>query len=234
MFKFLTNVCASKSSRGRRKAPPSNSRRVRPNLEALEKRDLMHSATLLNGTLTLQATNMADYTGLVVDTRGTVTTFDDQLKVDMSNSDHAHTFRFNLRDVFNIVFNGGDGNDEFYNTTFLPSVAFGGKGNDTLSGGRGNDDLYGEDGEDRLVGNDGHDELFGGGGTDSLLGGRGNDRLDGGNDKQVDQLTGGTGSDTFVQHEWEDWWGFKSHLNDDITDFNADDGDVKIWQCHGC
>ncbi len=140
---------------------------------------------------------------------------------------------------------GGDGDDWMY----------GGTDADLLNGDKGWDNLYGEDGDDWLIGgegddwldggtghdllqglagNDRHDELFGGGGTDSLLGGRGNDRLDGGNDKKVDQLTGGTGSDTFVQHEWEDWWGFKSHLNDDITDFNADAGDVKIWQCHGC
>jgi Ca2+-binding RTX toxin-like protein len=151
----------------------------------------------------------------------------------MSHSGHAHTFRFNVRDVFNIVFNAGDGTDEFYNTTALPSDAFGGKGNASLIGGSGGDHLDGDDGDDRLRGNDGHDSLYGGDGLDDLAAGRGNDDLDGGYDDYWDRMAGGTGADTFVRHEHVSFLGWRAYNPEDILDFNANDGEVKSRKCHG-
>lgn len=110
---------------------------------------------------------------------------------------------------------GGLGNDRI----------FGGSGADSLFGNSGNDNLNGHIGVDLLNGGDGNDFLFGGlendnlngeAGRDTLEGGAGNDALDGGagNDRligisllnspsefsasEVDTLTGGLGSDTFV------------------------------------
>lgn len=64
-------------------------------------------------------------------------------------------------------------------------ILIGGAGNDTLRGGTGNDYLYGQ------------------AGVDYLYGDAGNDYLDGGNDYLADYLTGGAGSDTFVQYQYE-------------------------------
>jgi hypothetical protein len=101
---------------------------------------------------------------------------------------------------------------------------FGRIGYDTLLGGDGNDQLFGGGAGDILQGGSGDDQLFGGivagdlsfnpfpDESDNLVGGSGNDYLDGdvGNDYllgtdsiargagELDILTGGGGSDTFV------------------------------------
>jgi Ca2+-binding RTX toxin-like protein len=109
-------------------------------------------------------------------------------------------------------------------------IATGGSGNDTITGGSGDDFLYGGDitltsnitkpssklqllpvtdgddvliggaGSDRLYGGTGNDHLYGQAGADSLYGEAGNDYLDPGNDLQADYLSGGSGSDTFIQY----------------------------------
>ena len=237
MFKFLKQILASESKPVRRKSGTLHAQPLRHGVELLEERALLNCDCTLNneGVLTIEGTNVKDIVFLVVDTKGTADGSDDQVKLDVTHSGHTHTLRFMLSDVFNIIFRGNDGNDEFNNITSIPSEAWGGGGEDTLWGGGGNDTLHGGDGNDRLLGDNGHDALYGDGGTDTLLGGRGNDRLDGGNDQHVDQMTGGTGIDTFVQHEWSSGFPFywRSHTNDDITDFNANE-DVKVWHCHGC
>ncbi len=109
----------------------------------------------------------------------------------------------------------------------------GGLGDDTLIGGAGVDHLHGdnvganssEDGKDTLVGGGGDDRLKGGGGDDVLEGGADKDTLwgEGGDDTLAgglgdgDQMTGGTGSDTFV-------FDASSDGNDFITDFSLEDG----------
>jgi Ca2+-binding RTX toxin-like protein len=77
--------------------------------------------------------------------------------------------------VWSISFSGGDGDDEFHNTTpDIPSVAYGGDGDDILTGGGCDDRLYGQGGADVLRGNGGPDSLYGGAGVDDLHGGLGN------------------------------------------------------------
>jgi Ca2+-binding RTX toxin-like protein len=88
----------------------------------------------------------------------------------------------------------------------ITSLLYGGDGNDVLSGGIGNDTMEGGNGNDSLNGFNGNDILIGGLGFDTLVGGNGNDFINGygstvTNDRQIDQLTGGTGSDTFVLGE---------------------------------
>lgn len=234
MFKFLTKTRALLSRPPGRPPLSPNRRRGRPGVEMLERRDLMaFDWTLVNGVLTIEGTNAGDVTFVVIDTRGTIADGDDQVKVDMTHNGHTDTRRFNLRDVFQIVFHGYDGNDEFHNTTLcLPSEAYGGRGNDTLTGGSRTDKLYGQDGTDRLVGNDGHDSLYGGAGLDELFGGRGNDRLDGGFDDHWDRLTGGAGADTFVIHRDVGFLWWSSHIPEDLRDFDAHEGDSRAWKDH--
>ena len=90
---------------------------------------------------------------------------------------------------------GGTGTDELH----------GGDDGDILRGGDNNDELYGEAGDDILEGDAGADTLEGGAGKDTLIGGTGNDILEGGAGgtsgiDNSEQLTGGTGADTYVYH----------------------------------
>lgn len=97
----------------------------------------------------------------------------------------------------NDTLDGGDGNDTI--------VGYFDNGSDKLNGGNGNDTLDGGNGNDTLDGGQGNDRLEGGYGSDSLSGGSGNDLLFGFKVldnaalvDDIDQLTGGTGKDTFV------------------------------------
>lgn len=106
--------------------------------------------------------------------------------------------------VTRISFRGFAGNDDFKNETALPSVAYGGAGNDVLVGGSGSDRLQGGDGNDILVGRAGNDWLYGRNGADRLYGGDHDDHLDGGHDGIRDYLWGQLGVDTFVFYGSED------------------------------
>jgi Ca2+-binding RTX toxin-like protein len=89
-----------------------------------------------------------------------------------------------------------------------------------LDGGPGNDKLFGGNGRDTLVGGSGNDVLHGGEGVDVLEGGSGDDELFGGPPEggafdpvtgtfapDPDVLTGGEGSDLFVQGKATDFEG---------------------------
>ena len=115
-------------------------------------------------------------------------------------------------------------------------------GHDTLVGGDGNDGLLGDTGNDRLFGGNGNDGLFGGTGNDRLFGGNGNDRLVGvyniaanPGQGEVDSLTGGFGSDTFVLGDadkiyYDDGNLFSTGTNDYalITDFQAGQDTIQL------
>ena len=123
---------------------------------------------------------------------------------------------------------GGDGLDQLLGGSdgdFLE----GGSGNDTLWGDSGFDQLIGGEGDDQLLGGDGFDTLegdlgndilWGDSGDDTLLGGDGNDYLDGfgGDAEEVDSLTGGLGSDTFVIGD-SAGVDYQSGGRDDLEDF---------------
>ncbi|MCY2954348.1 MAG: hypothetical protein NTU53_20650 [Planctomycetota bacterium] len=204
-------------------------------MEHLEDRRLMTVILGADGVLKIDGGNTKDYVSVVIDTRGTVETSDDRVQVCWGRDGISSTHGFALSAVQSILFRGYDGNDEFYNTApCLPAVAYGGRGNDTLSGGGRGDMLCGESGADLLIGNGGNDSLFGGGGVDTLRGGDGEDYLDGGNDGLRDELTGGSGADTFVVHENVTGWPFnyRSHLHENYTDFNGGQGDRESWVVH--
>jgi Ca2+-binding RTX toxin-like protein len=153
----------------------------------------------------------------------------------MTHGGHDHTWEFNRRDVSSISFSGGDGDDEFHNTTpDIPSVAYGGDGNDTLTGGSSCDWLYGQDGADVLRGNGGPDSLYGGAGVDELHGGTSNDYLDGGNEGKRDRVWGDAGADTVVVHGHDSGWPFhyRSYLRELYMDVDEREGDAEVWKWH--
>lgn len=83
---------------------------------------------------------------------------------DDANSTH-------LRDVENLVFLGGSGNDEIYGSGFVTAQIHGNAGADFLQGGNdagGSDTIYGGEGDDTVMSNRGSDALFGGAGSDFL------------------------------------------------------------------
>ncbi len=82
----------------------------------------------------------------------------------------------------------GNGNDSVGiddDPPAVPTVVYGGPGNDRLDGSAG--------GADTLLGEDGDDTIFGRGGNDLLDGGAGNDEIEGGDGG--DQVLGGDGND---------------------------------------
>jgi fibronectin-binding autotransporter adhesin len=93
---------------------------------------------------------------------------------------------------FNVVLDGGEGNDYLAGGSYNDTID-GGDGNDRIQGGNGNDVLLGGEGVDALSGGNGNDTLDGGLGNDSLTGDAGNDILRGGDDD--DKLNGGIGND---------------------------------------
>lgn len=122
-----------------------------------------------------------------------------------------YTSTFDAAAVTKIVFYGNDGDDQFTNTTSIPSEAYGGDGNDVLYGGSGADFLVGGYGQDTLRGYGGNDVVWGSGGSDWLYGGEGNDLVKGhgGNDliygeNGNDALYGGTGDDTLYGGAYQD------------------------------
>ena len=122
--------------------------------------------------------------------------------------DDEHTVRCTgntgVRGLSDVMFDLGDGNDEFRNnggrTTFV--IADGGPGDDRLVGGSGSDRLVGGGGRDQLFGAGGPDELSDGDLNGALLGaGIDGDRLDGGsggNTLSYRQRTGGVEVDLAV------------------------------------
>ncbi len=114
---------------------------------------------------------------------------------------------------------GGNGNDKIYGL----------QGNDFLSGLNGNDQIFGGDGNDQIFGDSGNDKIYGEGSSDKLLGGDGNDLLDGWYKSfqagQIDELTGGKGSDTFVLGDKTDGVYYLGNGYAKIQDFRLSEGD---------
>ena len=117
-----------------------------------------------------------------------------------------------------------------YTVPALEEKLSGGKGNDTIYGRDGTDYLYGNSGNDSLDGEGDDDSLDGGSGNDILRGGEGTDTIKGGSGNDIlfspagkgtsDELTGGTGADTFFLGDAEvssphtpfDWGKFAGNI----------------------
>lgn len=94
-----------------------------------------------------------------------------------------------MASVTRIVIEGKGGNDVIILSPInVPSLIFGGTGNDTIVGGAANDIIVGGVGDDKLYGRVGNDDLRGGDGDDQLAG-----------DDGWDSARGGSGKDTFAR-----------------------------------
>lgn len=120
----------------------------------------------------------------VRDAQGNVDDFDDK--------------DYDLDDVSLIIFEGLNGDDDFWNSTSVPCRAYGDGGNDTLLGGWSDDYLSGGAGNDFVAGRSGDDDLFGGDGQDYLYGGSDNDYLKAGKGEDEWVIAGQSGEDTFA------------------------------------
>src|SRR5262245_60845809 len=126
-------------------------KRFQPAVESLETRNLLIGGISLAANIVrITGTAFADQAVVRIDDGGTADAADDKVIVRLSHSGHTHHRAFALPKVRRIVFTGGAGNDRFQDFTPLPSVARGGKGNDTLLGGP----------EDTLLGGAGHNVLL--------------------------------------------------------------------------
>jgi len=130
------------------------------------------------------------------------------------------------------VINGGSGDDRLFGQDGADAL-YGDQGNDLLDGGNQNDELDGGSGNDQLFGGWGDDELTGGIGSDLLAGGHGNDILTGTTSdgssliNEVDIMSGGMGSDTFVLGDSSKSFYAKGSYKDLawIQDISESDGD---------
>ena len=121
------------------------------------------------------------------------------------NLDDTDTKDYDLDDVDQIVFRGKGGDDDFWNNTPIPCVAYGDGGNDVLLGGWSDDDLHGGAGDDYIAGRSGQDDLYGGRGKDYLYGGTENDYLNAGYGEDEWVIAGQGGADTFAVPRLIDW-----------------------------
>jgi len=187
-------------------------RRVRPQLEALEDRQLLATNITFNA-----ASGVFSIHGSSLNDAASVRTQQGQVIADVRTVDSAgnvttsKTVSVDASRVTQIVFYGYNGNDRFTNGTSMAALVHGGNGDDVICGGcgrdaaygeAGNDTLFGSEGNDLLDGGDGHDYLYGQEGTDVLSGGAGNDIIYAGKGK--DTVHGGTGHDRLYGAEGQD------------------------------
>jgi Ca2+-binding RTX toxin-like protein len=135
------------------------------------------TASLANGTLTVNGSSSIDTISFAVTSRGLTI---------IGNGQALGGSPFN--GVRRITVNGNDGDDRIDGSNVATAL--------TLNGGNGNDTLVGGSGNDNLSGGAGNDALFGGPGVDVLRGDDGADTItatDGVSDSVVD---GGAGNDT--------------------------------------
>jgi hypothetical protein len=163
------------------------------------------SASLEDGVLTVQGTNVSDRIALRLQVGQPGI-----LQVDVGD-DGSVEFSFERREIAAIAVDARNGADSVRidesNGVFgdtIPTTIDGGNGNDELFGGTGAETLLGGNGNDLLVGGgagtlsggNGDDTVAGGPGAETLLGGNGNDSIDG--NKGNDVAFMGNGNDTFV------------------------------------
>lgn len=219
------------SKQSRRGRPAKHQRRRRLTMgEQLEAKKLMAADASISydaasDTIHIVGSDFADEVVVSHNDHGTPSVLDDTIDVEVSYDkaplfpwgQTTKSFSQNLNAlkvsgfppvvsieqiVDKVRFEGGTGDDDFNNTTNVPSEAFGQAGDDVLrggsagdhlDGGTGDDALYGRAGNDFLTGYSGDDYLSGGSGNDVMFGRSGADRMFGGSGN--DSMSGGTGED---------------------------------------
>jgi Ca2+-binding RTX toxin-like protein len=146
------------------------------------------SATLINGTLTVEGTTASDKIALRLKANAP-----DTLQVDFGDDGSAE-FNFDRAGIARIAVNAGAGDDlvriDQINGAFTDSIPT------TIDGGPGNDNLAGGSGVERLVGGDGNDSIDGNGGNDEALMGAGDDTFVWDPGDGSDTIEGQSGTDT--------------------------------------
>jgi hypothetical protein len=181
----------------------SNSRKsTRPALsvEQLERRDVPTTASLLGSTLVVDGSAKNPY--LTVQLTGWQVTVSDAAILD----GQTYVSAVDASRVRQVVVHGSSADDTIdVHTIKVPTMIWGGAGNDRIYGGSGGNTVYGDPGNDTIYGGSGNDSLSGGDGNDWIYGGAGNDWItgDAGNDVIAgdagnDSLYGGDGQDTLV------------------------------------
>lgn len=141
--------------------------------EQLEVRQMLASASLVGGTLTLNGdSTAANRLQVELNTSG-------QIVAKYNNSSKT----FSKSSVNAIILRGGSKADYLAvtNSLTIPSSIYGQAGNDTVWAGGGADAVYGGTGDDQIYGRNGNDLLHGEDGNDTIDGGSGTDRYSGGN-----------------------------------------------------
>ncbi|HEX3148155.1 MAG TPA: calcium-binding protein [Gemmataceae bacterium] len=168
------------------------------NVEALEGRDVPTTASIVGSTLTINGTDAGE--SITVKLEGWLVRVSDAAILDGG----TYVSTIDASRVHQITIHGYGGDDTINVSTIkVPTMIWGGTGNDRIYGGSANDSIYGDQGNDTILGASGYDWLIGGDGNDSISGGAGNDWITG--DNGNDQLTGDAGDDSIFGGEGQDF-----------------------------
>ncbi|WP_435008999.1 C39 family peptidase [Tundrisphaera lichenicola] len=200
-----------KSSKVRPSQLRRDRRTIRPGLDPLEHRRLLTTASFAGGILRIDGTDGPDKIWV----RNYPAS--NQIGIDyvMIGDNGQEVSGIQAARISRIEINGKDGDDDIrlsghngstVNAVTIPSIIFGGAGDDFIVGGERADQIASDAdrdrpgfdpvGNDTVVGSGGDDSIWGGRGRDTLYGGDGNDYLSGQQDD--DNLNGGAGDDTIL------------------------------------
>ncbi len=157
------------------------SQNFRPNLVALESRELPAATVTLSGSTLRIDGSSGDDRITVRQSSGRITVDAAPIRVGSTTVTSVADTSVNLIQIYARGGNDTVTLDASGQVVNKPAQIWGDDGNDTLSGGNGSDSIYGGAGDDRLYGGAGADDLQGGDGRDYLSGGTGSDRFLGGN-----------------------------------------------------
>jgi Ca2+-binding RTX toxin-like protein len=189
------------------------------------------SASLEDGVLTVQGTNVSDRIALRLQVGKPGI-----LQVDVGDDGSAE-FSFERREIATIAVDAGNGADSVRidesNGVFgdtIPTTIDGENGNDTLVGGAGAGTLNGGNGDDTVAGGSGAEKLVGGNGNDSIDGNRGNDVAFMGNGNDTFIWDPGDGSDTVEGQNGEDTMRFNGAAVAEHVDLTANGNRLKFFR----
>jgi Ca2+-binding RTX toxin-like protein len=189
------------------------------------------SASLEDGVLTVQGTNVSDRIALRLQVGKPGI-----LQVDVGDDGSAE-FSFERREIAAIAVDAGNGADSVRidesNGVFgdtIPTTIDGENGNDTLVGGAGAGTLNGGNGDDTVAGGSGAEKLVGGNGNDSIDGNRGNDVAFMGNGNDTFIWDPGDGSDTVEGQNGEDTMRFNGAAVAEHVDLTANGNRLKFFR----
>jgi Ca2+-binding RTX toxin-like protein len=181
-----TNTMHTRSLRAVAAALAAGAAALAPNLFALAPAGAATAAvtaSVVNGTLTINGTNAAD--GVLIGPGSAA----NKVFLGVSGAFNAEFDRSTFTSVL-VTLRGGDDNfSEAHGLADLPVTVDGGAGNDTIIGGDGPDVVRGSTGDDTIDSGPGDDTVDAGGGNDRVRGNQG-----------TDTITLGGGTDTF---EWD-------------------------------